>query len=218
MAARGFRGKAGKAGMKNPERAASRRILHSPLWRLPSAAVRIGLPGNTGTGTCERIRCTICNAGTDEIFPRRICAEIFRLSPYCLARAIWTAVFRTKHQPAIRGQIKEFGQTRSPLRFFHFLPGSNVPVFCEIGFLEGIKNRSGCKARCNLQRGDGLLFPRRSYAERRPRRPEFSKVHCGGYGAMPSGLVFRGNTGTDGTFPRKCGAKMSRQSPHCSVG
>src|SRR5581483_3965383 len=116
---RGFRGKAGKAGMKNPERAASRRILHSPLWRLPSAAVRIGLPGNTGTGTCERIRCTICNAGTDEIFPRRSCAEIFRLSPYCLARAIRTAVFRTKNQRAIRGQIKEFGQTRSPLRFFH---------------------------------------------------------------------------------------------------
>src|SRR5581483_10330369 len=29
---------------------------------------------------------------------------------------------------------------------------------------------------------------------------------------------YGGDTGTDGTFPRKCGAKMSRQSPHCSVG
>src|SRR5581483_4533639 len=60
----------------------------------------------------------ICNAGTDEIFPRRNCAEIFRLSPYCPARAIRTAVFPTKHQPAMRRQIKECGQTRSPLRFF----------------------------------------------------------------------------------------------------
>src|SRR5581483_2718474 len=55
-------------------------------------------------------------------------------------------------------------------------------------------------------------------SERRPRRPEFLTVRCGGYGAMPSGLVFRGNPGTDGTFPRKGGAKMSRQSPHCGVG
>src|SRR5581483_6872095 len=66
-----------------------------------------------------RTQCTIRNAGTDEIFPRRSCAEIFRLSPYCPARAIRTAVFPTKHQPAMRRQIKEFGQTRSPLRFFH---------------------------------------------------------------------------------------------------
>src|SRR5581483_1160337 len=55
-------------------------------------------------------------------------------------------------------------------------------------------------------------------SKRQPRLPEFLTAHCGGYEAMPSGLAFRGNTGTDGTFPRKCGAKMSRQSPYCSVG
>src|SRR5581483_1341346 len=65
-----------------------------------------------------RTQCTIRNAGTDEIFPRRSCAEMFRLSPYCPERPIRTAVFPTKHQPAMRRQIKEFGQTRSPLRFF----------------------------------------------------------------------------------------------------
>src|SRR5581483_945985 len=54
-------------------------------------------------------------------------------------------------------------------------------------------------------------------SERRPRRPEFLTVHCGGYGAMPSGLVFRGNTGTDGISPRNRGAEMSRQSPHCGL-
>jgi len=101
---------------------------------------------------------------------------------------------------------------------------------------------------------------------RRPRRPEFLTVHCGGYRALPSGdwscgairgqtEHFRANaarkclvspriaawadsetptricrsapldqqpiqffqTFPDGTFPRKCGAKTSRQSPHCSV-
>src|SRR5581483_683274 len=54
-------------------------------------------------------------------------------------------------------------------------------------------------------------------SERRPRRPEVLTVHCDGYGAMPSGLVFRGNTGTDGIFPRNCGAEISRQSPHCRL-
>src|SRR5581483_2962277 len=68
------------------------------------------------------------------IFPRRSCAEIFRLSPYCPARAMRTAVFRTKHQPAIRGQIKAFGQTGSPLLFFSHLPVSVKPPHSDAVF------------------------------------------------------------------------------------
>src|SRR5262249_14286288 len=39
-----------------------------------------------------------CNAGTAETFPRRLCAEMFRLSPYCPERPIRTAAFRSRHK------------------------------------------------------------------------------------------------------------------------
>src|SRR5581483_3083463 len=124
-----------KKSERRPRRPEFLRVHCGGYGAMPSGLV---FRGNTGTGTCEKIesgckaRCTICNAGTDEIFPRRSCAEIFRLSPYCLARAIRTAVFRRKHQPAIRGQIKEFGQTPSPLRFFHIFPGPMFPFFAKL--------------------------------------------------------------------------------------
>src|SRR5581483_3389414 len=38
-----------------------------------------------------------CNAGTDETFSRRMCAEMFRLSPYCPERPIRTASLRSHH-------------------------------------------------------------------------------------------------------------------------
>src|SRR5581483_1159116 len=38
-----------------------------------------------------------CNAGTDETFSRRLCAEMFRLSPDCPERPIRTASLRSHH-------------------------------------------------------------------------------------------------------------------------
>ena len=49
---------------------------------------------NPGGGVSESTR---CNAGTDETFSRRICAEMFRLSPYCPERPIRTASLRSHH-------------------------------------------------------------------------------------------------------------------------
>src|SRR5581483_2625802 len=77
------------------------------------------------------------NAGTDEIFPRRICAEIFRLSPYCPARAIRTAMFRTKHQPASEDKSQNSAR-RGRLRDF-FTPCS--PRFCQRLLLMELRNR-----------------------------------------------------------------------------
>src|SRR5581483_7713042 len=72
--------------------------------------------GNSGTGRCEKIGSAAgrvarngkswwrrfgvsprCNAGTDETFSRRICAEMFRLSPYCPERPIRTASLGSHH-------------------------------------------------------------------------------------------------------------------------
>src|SRR5581483_11514274 len=95
---------------------------------------------------------------------------------------------------------------RGLTRYFRAAVARNIP---SVPVLPGKGNPNGCVS---------YKAPARNPGTNQRIRPECLTVHCGGYGAMPSGLVFRGNTGTDGTFPRKCGAKMSRQSPHCSVG
>jgi len=82
---------------ERPIRTASLRSHHSGLSRIRA----------------DGVASPIFSHVPDEIFPGRSCAEIFRLSPYCPARAIRTAVFPTKHQSAMRRQIKEFGHTLS---------------------------------------------------------------------------------------------------------
>ena len=98
---------------------------------------RAALRGNVPSGRCEKIGSAAgrvarngkswwrrfggsprCNAGTDETFSRRICAEMFRLSPYCPRIAPKDQSGRPR-SVATTVDFQEFGPTRSPFRYFH---------------------------------------------------------------------------------------------------
>src|SRR5581483_1104093 len=63
-----------------------------------------------------------CNAGTDETFSRRLCAEMFRLSPDCPERPIRTASLRSHH-----GGLSRIRADAVASPIFSHVPDETVP-------------------------------------------------------------------------------------------
>jgi|SRR5581483_5816692 len=118
---------------------------------------------------------------------------------------------------------------RGRLCDFSHLPGSNVRFFfCEIGFLEGIKIDPAARPSAISNAGtDYISAPQlrgnipSGTCEKIGKATASARILDSPLWWLRSDAVrigVSGQSGTDGTFPRNCGAKMSRQSPHCKMG